>query len=184
MNGQIARKPFLNPWRMAGWGSAALLLTIPALATQFTREVDWGAGDFLILGTAIGSVGLGIELAVRASRDSGYRAGTAVALLTGFLVTWSNLAVGIIGDEGHPANAMFFGVIAMAVAGAFMAKFRPAGLSRVMTATAIAQVAVPLIAIAIWSPPFTADLAKTLIFNGGFAGLWLAAAWLYRRANK
>ena len=50
--------------------------------------------------------------------------------------------------------------------------------------TGLAQLTAPLIAIAIWSPPVTVDLVKTLIFNAGLAGFWLASAWLFRGAAK
>ena len=173
---------FWNPWRVGGWGLAAFLLILPAVAMNFTAEVQWTVSDFLIMGLMIGCVGLGIELAVRAARNNHYRGGAAIALLTGFLVTWANGAVGIIGNEDHPANLMFFAVIGLAVAGAFLARFRARGMAAVMSFAAGGQFAVPLIAIAIWSPPFTADLVRTLLFNSVFAIFWLASAYLFREA--
>jgi hypothetical protein len=175
---------FGNGWRIAGWGLATLPLILPATAMIFTAEVNWTASDFLIMGLMIGCVGLGIELAVRATRNSMYRGGAGLALLTGFLVTWTNGAVGIIGDEDHPANLMFFGVIAIAVAGAFMARFKAPGMVRTMAVAALGQFAVPLIAIAIWSPPITVDLVRTLLFNSVFASFWLISAWLFREASE
>ena len=44
-------RPGLPPsWRLALWGGIALLLVLPALAMQFTREVNWGPGDFAAAG--------------------------------------------------------------------------------------------------------------------------------------
>ena len=170
------------PWRWIGWGLAGFLLVLPAIAMQFTNEVNWGLGDFLVMGFMIGILGMGLELAVRASRNNAYRAGAAAALLTGFLVTWSNLAVGIIGSEDHPANGMFFGVIALAVIGAFVSQFRARGMGWTMTLAAIGQFAVPFVAIAIWNPPFTAGLVKTIVFNSIFASIWYYAAAMFRKA--
>lgn len=175
---------FWNPWRLAGWGLAAALLALPGVAMNFTAEVNWTVSDFVIMGLMIGCVGLGIELAVRATRNNRYRAGAAVALLTGFLVTWANGAVGIIGNEDHPANLMFFAVIAMAIAGAFLARFKARGMARAMAVAGFGQFAVPLIAMAIWSPPITVDLVRTLMFNSVFAGFWLVSAWLFREAPE
>jgi hypothetical protein len=56
-------------------------------------------------------------------------------------------------------------------------------MARAMALAALAQFAVPLIAMAIWSPPIDVDLAKTLLFNSVFAGFWLLSAWLFRQAS-
>ena len=183
MTSELSTTPFWNPWRRAGWGIAATLLILPAVAMNFTAEVNWTVSDFLIMGLMMGCVGLGIELVLRATRNSSYRGGAGLALLTGFLVTWANGAVGIIGNEDHPANLMFFGVIAVAVAGAFMARFKAPGMARTMAVAALGQFAVPLIAIAIWAPPINLDLVRTLLFNCVFAGFWLISAWLFRAAS-
>ena len=184
MREQTHSGSFWNPWRIAGWSLAGGLVILPAIAMQFTGEVQWTVADFVFAAMMFGLVGLGIELTVRATRNSSYRAGAAVALLSGFLVIWINGAVGIIGDEDHPANLMFFGVIAIAIVGAFMARFKSSAMGRVMTAAGSTQFAVPLIAIAIWGPPFTVDLVRTLMFNAVLAGLWLLSAWLFRRAAE
>jgi len=179
---ETSTSAFWNPWRLAGWGLAASLLILPAAAMNFTGDVQWTVADFLFMGMMVGCIGLGLELAVRATRNSRYRGGAAVALVTGFLVIWANGAVGIIGNEDNPANLMFFGVVGIAVAGAFVARFRPRGMAVAMAVAALGQFAVPLIAMAIWSPPIDLDLAKTLLFNSVFAGLWLLSAWLFRQA--
>ena len=46
----------------------------------------------------------------------------AVAVGAAFLMTWANLAVGIIGNEGNPAHLMFFGVVAIGLCGAAVAR--------------------------------------------------------------
>ena len=181
---QVHSGTFWNPWRLGGWGLALGLLLLPAIAMQFTGEVQWTLSDFLVAAMMLAILGLGIELTVRVTRNSLYRAGAAVALLSGFLVIWINGAVGIIGNEDHPANLMFFGVIALAIAGSFICRFRARGMARNMAMTGLAQLTAPLIAIAIWSLPVTVDLVKTLIFNAGLAGFWLASAWLFRQAAE
>ena len=182
MSAQIGRSRAGLPWRWIGWGFAGFLLLLPAVAMQFTREVNWGLGDFIIMAFMIGTVGMGLELAAFASRNHAYRAGAAAALLTGFLVTWSNLAVGIIGSEDHPANGMFFGVIAVAIIGSFLTQFRAKGMGWAMTLAALGQFAVPFIAMAIWNPPFTPDLVRTIVFNTIFASMWYFSAAMFRKA--
>ena len=184
MNGQIERSQFINPWRVTGWAFAAALLALHAVAMQFTSEVDWTASDFVVMGVMIGSVGLGLELAIRASRNNRVRAGAAVALLTGFLVAWSNLAVGIIGSEDNPANLMFFAVLLLTVLGAFASRLIPGGMASVMAATAAAQFAVPLIALIAWPQPITPDLLRAILFNSIFALMWLGSARLFASARN
>lgn len=128
-----------NRWSLAVWGGAALLLAIPAIAMQFTSEVDWDAADFIAMGVLLAMACGGYEVATRMSPHWAYRAGAAVAILTCFLTVWVNLAVGMIGDEGNPANLLFGVVILVAVIGAIVAGFQPRGIARAMQAAAVAQ---------------------------------------------
>ena len=162
-------------WRALAWGGAAALILLPLVAMQFTREVNWGPGDFGLAIALVGAVGGTFELAVRASRSWTYRAGIGVALAAVFLLVWINLAVGIIGSEENPANLMYFGVVAIAGAGAALARFRAEALARAMVATAIAQAGVFAVAL-IAGFGFTGPV--TIVF----CGLWLLSAWLLRRA--
>lgn len=82
-------------WRVLGWSFAVLLLCIPAVAMQFTREVNWGPEDFLAAALLIGLAGLGFELAARLSRGRAVRWIVAGAVLLGVLLVWAELAVGI-----------------------------------------------------------------------------------------
>lgn len=163
-------------WRIVGWGTAALLLLVPLIAMQWTDEVKWTGGDFLFAGGMFAIVGGAFELAVRASDRLDYRAGAGLALIAGLLLVWVNGAVGIIGDEGNPANLMFGGVLLVAIAGAIGAGGRAGGMARAMAAAAAIQLAVGAIA-------FDDDPAvpwATLVF----AGLWLISAALFRRAAQ
>lgn len=83
------------PWRVLGWGLAALILAVPAAAMLFTREVNWGPGDFIIAAGLLGLTGLAIELGVRAARSAAARWLIAAAALMLMLVVWAELAVGI-----------------------------------------------------------------------------------------
>ena len=179
----VSASTFWGPWRLVGWGSAAVLLILPAVAMQFTSEVNWSIGDFIIAAMMFSVVGLGIELAVRSSAHPSYRSAAAVALLTGLLVFWANGAVGIIGNEDHPANLLFFAVLALAVVGSFLARFRARGMVIAIGGAALAQFAAPFIAMAIWAPPFDAGMVRTILFNSVFAAMWLFSASLFRRAS-
>lgn len=88
-------KWYTNPWRIAGWGTAAGLLLVPLVAMQFTTEVNWTLGDFVAGALLIGVPGLAFEAVAHRTRNLAYRVGAALALVTVFLVVWVELAVGI-----------------------------------------------------------------------------------------
>lgn len=90
--------------------------------------------------------------------------------------------MGIIGADGDPANLMYFGVLAVGIIGALIARFRPAGMARALFATALAQASVAVIAlIAGMGRPYSGPLELSLL-NGFFVTLFVGSAWLFRRA--
>ena len=165
-----------NAVRILGWVAVATLLVLPLVAMQFTAEVNWTAEDFVAAGVILGGAGLATEFLVRRSGSHAYRIGAVLAVLAAFLTVWANLAVGMIGDEGNPYNFLFGGVIATALLGMILARFRPAGMALAMLVTAVAQTAVGAFGL-------TADLLGGVL-SMGFAGLWLVAAALFRAAAR
>ncbi|WP_437609905.1 hypothetical protein WMF20_01075 [Sorangium sp. So ce834] len=169
-----------SPWRIAVWGIAALVLLLPLIAMQLTEEVAWGLEDFAIFGAMlVGACGT-YELAARVTSNKAYRAAVGVALAAAFLLVWMNLAVGILGNEGNPANLMVAGVLAVGIIGAVIARFQPHGMDRAMIATAIAQALVAVIAVI----AAIAQLGHAFLLTGLFVALWLTSAGLFRRAAR
>jgi len=163
-------------WRIAGWSVAALLLLLPLVAMQFTDEVNWDGTDFIVMGGLIGGIGLGMELLVRKSDSLAYRLGAAVALAAAFLIVWINLAVGMIGSEDNLLNLLFGGVLAVGLIGAIVARFEPAGMARAMVAAAVAQGVAGAVGL-------STDV-RGAVLSMAFAGLWLLAAALFRKAAR
>ena len=91
----ITRRSWLNGWRIAGWGAALALLALPAIAMQFSPEVAWGPGDFLVMGVLLGALGLGIEWAVHRFAGTAARLMAGAAMLGAFLLVWAELSVGL-----------------------------------------------------------------------------------------
>ena len=174
-----------RPWRIAGWGIATFLLLLPAVAMRFSDEVNWTTSDFIFAVVMIGGTGLIFELVVRMTRNSAYRAAVGLALAAIFLLVWFTGAVGIIGNEGNPANLMFGGVILIAIVGAVVARFRPLGMVYALTAAAVAQVLVGIVALAggmgATDPSWPWDV---VVSTGFFTALWLLAAQLMQTAAR
>ena len=181
----------LETKNMIRWGrwvlvtAAVLAVPAPAMALQLgtpdpgseaAGAVDWGPMDFAIIGILVLSAGLLYEYASTRAGSSAQRIATGIAVAAGLGLIWVNLAVGMIGDEGNPANLMYVLVLAVALIGAAVSRFAPREASVWMFATAGAQVTVALIAL-------VAGLGPTLLADAFFVAAWVASGLLFRQAS-
>ena len=172
----IAASSQSNFWSALRWSAALVLLLVPLIAMQFTGEVNWTVGDFLFAALIIGGAGLAYELAARTVSGNAYRAAVAVAVTGTVLVLWVNGAVGIIGDEDHPANLMFYGVVVLGFVGTVITLARAGAMMWVMSAMAVAQVSAGVAGFGMDSV-----VIPITIF---FTGLWLLSARLFYVAAR
>ncbi len=173
-----------NGWRIAAWTAAAIILLLPLIAMQFTDELVWDVTDFAILGALLVGVGVTFELVARTTDNSADRFAVGVALAAALILVLVNSGVGIIGSEDNDANLMYYGVLAVGLIGAFVARFQPRGMARALFATALAQALVAVIAVSVglgspWSGPL-----EILGLNGFFVALFVGSAWLFREAAR
>jgi hypothetical protein len=75
--------------------TTGLLLLVPLVAMQFTDEVDWGRGDFVVAGGLLFGAAMIYVVAARLARRPSQRAAIAGAVLFGLAVVWAELAVGL-----------------------------------------------------------------------------------------
>jgi peptidoglycan/LPS O-acetylase OafA/YrhL len=118
------------------------------------------------------------------TKNRAYRSAVAVALAAALILVWLSLGVGVIGADGDPANLMYAGVLAVAIAGGIIVRFRPHGMARTLFATAFAQALVAVIALIAGlgypaSPPL-----EILALNGFFVALFAGSALLFRHAAR
>ena len=166
-----------GPWRWVVWGGAAGLLLLPAVAMQFTDEVNWDGFDFLVMGGMLLTVCVLYEVAARLARNNAYMVAAAIAVGGAFLTVWANGAVGILGNEDNPANALFYAVIAFEFAASVLVLFRARPMAWVMAATAAVQFGVCVYA-------WLAGLGHVWVFTGVMCALWLASARLFHAAAR
>lgn len=83
------------PWRLLGWGGAALLLLLPAVLMRFTTEVRWDRADFLAFGGLLLAAGLAGEAVARWVRSPRHRLMLGGSIVLGFLLVWAEAAVGL-----------------------------------------------------------------------------------------
>jgi len=79
------------------------LLSIPLIAMQFTSEVAWTGGDFLIMTLLLTVTGLAVELAIRNVETKRNRLIAVGLVLFLFGLVYAEMAVGIFGTPiaGH-----------------------------------------------------------------------------------
>lgn len=172
-----------NPSYLVVLSVPALLLLIPAIAMRFTNEVVWTASDFIIMYALMAGVGLAYKFVTSRSVSVAYRAASAIALGAAFLLVWVNLAVGFIGSEDNPANALFLGVLLTGLIGAAISRFRPQGMAVALYAMAGVQFLVPVVAYAVWRPNFDVNVAKIFVLNFAWVLAFASAGVLYRRSG-
>ncbi len=158
-----------------------LLLLIPLIAMQFTDEVVWTLSDFIIAGTFLFGTGLTYKLITRKSGNVTYRVAIGFALFTGLFLLWVNGAVGVIGSENNPVNLLYFGVIAVGIIGAMIARFQAAGLAYTMFAMALTQALVAVLAIiGGYHPNPESAVFEIIAVNGFFIMLFIISALIFR----
>lgn len=166
----LSRRSLLASWRIAGWGTLAVLLSLPAIL-----QFPWTRGDFVIAGLLLGSVGAGVELLARLSGNAFVRLGGLVMAVTCFLTIWVNLAVGMIGDD-NAYNLLFLGVMAVAIGGALLVRYRPAAMVKVMLGAGALQVALGF-------GGYGMD-PRGAVFSACFGLFWLLAAALFAAGSR
>lgn len=147
--------------------------------------MDWDIVDFTVFGAMLLGVGVTYTFVRRESDDTTYRIAMGIALAAAFILVWVTGAVGIIGNENDDANMLYFGVLAVGIVGAIIARFRPVGMVRTMYAMATAQAGVAIIAlIAGWGSTAPIWPKDILALTGFFVALWLLSAYLFQKVAR
>ncbi len=76
---------------------ATVLLLLPLLAMQFTREVNWSLFDFATAAILLYGTVTVIELVLLKVRKPVYRLALCAVVVAALVLVWLELAVGIFG---------------------------------------------------------------------------------------
>ena len=77
--------------------AVVFILSIPLIAMQFTKEVNWSLSDFVTMGILLISTGLLSELILRKVTRIQYRLVICGILIFALFMIWAELAVGVFG---------------------------------------------------------------------------------------
>ena len=83
---------------IAIYGFAALLLSIPFVGMQFTKEINWTAIDFFIAGILLFGTAFSVNLVLKMEKRNVRRMFYIVLVLLALFLIWAELAVGIFGS--------------------------------------------------------------------------------------
>lgn len=158
------------------------LLLIPLTGNLTVEGWHWTWSDFVFAWVVFSvTTFLFRFLVTRPMANLAYKAGVALALLTGFLVFWITAAVQIIGDE-NPANLLYLGVILTGLGGVALARFRPAGMAKAAFATAAVTFVVPIVGLILKPSDFSPGIPQVFLLNGGFVLMFAVSGVLFRYA--
>jgi hypothetical protein len=158
-----------------------IILMVPFVAMQFTNEVNWSVGDFVVMGTLLFGAGLAFVLISRHTNNFVYKAAVGLAVISSLLLVWVNLAVGLIGSGPNIGNLMYIGVIGVIVIGTYLSRFTPAGMENVMFIAAFSLVLVAMIALLANMQQFPgSSVVEIILVNLFFAILFAVSGLLFR----
>jgi len=151
---------------------------VPVLAAQFVKDWHWGVGGFVRVYVLFFLTGMVYAVIARKMRARAYKAGVAVALISGLVLGWSTMVQ--TADSGHPERLWYLSVLALGFIGACLARLKAPGLAVTLfaTATVLALISVVLPSGA---PPEMA--LRMAIGHGVFVALFTASGLLFRRAS-
>ncbi len=165
-----------------------LLLLIPFIAMQFSKEVNWSPFDFCVAGLLLFGTGLTYMLVSRRSSNTTFRFAVGLSVMASLMLIWINLAVGIIGSENNPINLMYGGVLLVGIIGGIISRLHARGLSLTLFSMAVAQMFVPIIGLVFWKSNTSFDEAPGILgifaLNAFFSVLFAGAGFLFRQSSS
>lgn len=78
--------------------AAELVLLVPLVAMLFTDEVDWGPGDFIVIGVLLAGVGFAYQLIANGVQSNYRQVSIGIVLAAVMILIWIELAVSLFGS--------------------------------------------------------------------------------------
>lgn len=158
------------------------LLSIPLLGTLLTEAVQWGLMDFVVGAGLVFGTTWALERLILRADDLTHRTAYGVAVVSVFLLLWTQPAVGLVGSADHPAGMLVLAVLGVIAGGSAVAQLRPPGMAVTFATAAILQALLPAVAVAIRRNPGT-GLVPLIGPSAFFAVLFGVSSWLFRRVG-
>lgn len=158
------------------------LLLLPITGQLTVDGWNWSWHDFVFAWVVFTFATWFFRLLVtRPMANFAYKLGVTLAVLTGFFITWTNLAVQIIGDE-NPGNLLYMLTILGGFIGVGVSRFQPTALAKVAFGMAAALLVIPVISVLLWPADFNPGYPKVQVLSSCCAAMFIASGLLFRRA--
>lgn len=167
-------------FRVALGALAALM--VPLIASRVVEGWHWGPWAFVFTYVLFFATGMGYALIARRRNFWTYKAAVALALASGFAVFWATMVH--LSETENPVLLVYYGVLAVGLAGAALSRLEPRGLERsayVMAAgTGVAWLVTQvLFPVAYADPPDNLGVKHALL-----ALLFVITGLLFRHAGR
>lgn len=113
-------------FRVALGALAALM--VPLIASRAVEGWHWGPWAFVFTYVLFFATGMAYALIARRRNVWTYKAAVALALASGFAVFWATMVH--LSETENPVLLVYYGVLAVGLAGAALSRLEPRGLER------------------------------------------------------
>jgi hypothetical protein len=110
-----------------------------------------------------------------------YRIGTGLAVLTTFILIWTNFVLAV---DVNTANFLFFGVVPVGIVGAAIARLQARGMALALCGMMIVQLLVPVVAHMFWKTGVAPGAVPVIGLNGVYTAHFAMSALLFRHAAR
>ncbi len=161
------------------------VLLVPFVAMFFSDEVNWSGFDFLVAGILLLGSGLAFVLIANGSKKISYRFAAGIAVFSGLLLAWANLAVGIIGTENNVSNRLYLMVFVVAFGGAALSRLKAMGMAYTLFVVSGVQFLIPFVAMLLRINHAEELITiQIIVLNSIFALAFAFSAILFRHAAQ
>lgn len=167
-------------FRVALGALAALM--VPLVASRVVEGWHWGPGAFVFTYALFFATGMAYALIARRMTVWSYRAAVALALAIGFAVGWATMVH--LSETENPVLLVYYGVLALGLAGAALSRLEPHGMERtayvMAAATGVAWLVTQVLyPVAYADPPDNLGVKHALL-----ALLFVITGLLFRHAGR
>ncbi|GAB4147062.1 MAG: hypothetical protein OHK0017_08330 [Patescibacteria group bacterium] len=160
-------------------------LLLPLVGMQISTDIMWTTFDFIFAGSIIFIALLSFEFLISKISNIEFKLASGLTVASTTFLLWTNLAVGLIGNENEAANYMYLVVIAVIIAGTAISKFKPRNMAYTLFVAALIQASITLIALFMQMYNYLeSSLTEILSVNGFFIGLFMLSGLLFLRSVK
>lgn len=160
---------------------ALVALMAPLVASRVVEGWQWEAKGFVLVYVLFFGTGMAYALIARKMAEWTYKTGSGLALVTGFALGWANMIH--MSEADNPMYVVYFGVLVMGGAGAWLVRLEAEGMARDLFAMATVLAAMGTVEVLLSRDASSGPKARIGVLHGGCAALFTVSGLLFRQAS-